>query len=440
MSVRVRARPWRDAAHCTAAIRSSQTEASVILRFHAAVRAALTDTLLRLYALEPAAIPSIVLEAPPTRAMGDLACPVAFELARRLRKAPRAIAAEIVAALGPIPGVSQAVAAPNGYVNVFLDRAAAIRLALGVTDEGAPAPDRCCRPKRRSSSTRRSTRTRPPTSATCATPRWATRWSACCATAASRSRCRTTSTTPASRSPTSSSASSISSTSRSRRCARSPIRRASTTTAGISTPASPSGTSRSRAPVGPQRDAARHRARRQRHRGARRLHRRSHRPDAPRDDGAAERRLRPPDVGGRHPAPEVLGPRLRPAARERHDVPADRGQARRLLGDADRRGGRRHAGRRSRAEAARGGGGGRRGRGRSPRAARESDRPIGRHRHLRRQGHRLPVLEVRAAGKDFQYRPFGTRLAGDTLWATTSTPGGDPPDRPAFGRALPSTT
>jgi len=113
----------------------------VILRFHAAVRAALTDTLIRVYALEPAAIPSIVLEAPPTRAMGDLACPVAFELARRLRKAPRAIAAEIVAALGPIPGVRQAVAAPNGYVNVFLDRAAAVRLALGVADDGAPAAE-----------------------------------------------------------------------------------------------------------------------------------------------------------------------------------------------------------------------------------------------------------------------------------------------------------
>ena len=38
-------------------------------------------------------------------------------------------------------------------------------------------------------------------------------------------------------------------------------------------------------------------------------------------------------------------------------------------------------------------------------------------------------------GKDFHYRPFGTRLAGDTLWATTSTPGGDRPDRPTFGRA-----
>jgi arginyl-tRNA synthetase len=38
-------------------------------------------------------------------------------------------------------------------------------------------------------------------------------------------------------------------------------------------------------------------------------------------------------------------------------------------------------------------------------------------------------------GKDFHYRPFGTRLAGDTLWATTTTPGGDRPDRPAFGHA-----
>ena len=48
--------------------------------------------------------------------------------------------------------------------------------------------------------------------------------------------------------------------------------------------------------------------------GARRVRRRSHRAGPPRDDGAVERRLRPPDVGGRHPAPEVLGDGLRPAA------------------------------------------------------------------------------------------------------------------------------
>jgi arginyl-tRNA synthetase len=110
----------------------------MILRFHAAVRAALTDTLSRLYALDAAAVPAIVLEAPPNRAMGDLACPVAFELARRLRKAPRMIAADIVGALGAVPGVSRAEAAPNGYVNLFLDRAAAVRLALGIEAPQAP--------------------------------------------------------------------------------------------------------------------------------------------------------------------------------------------------------------------------------------------------------------------------------------------------------------
>ena len=60
---------------------------------------------------------------------------------------------------------------------------------------------------RRSSSIPPSTRTRRRTSATSATPRSATRWSACSASAARRSRCRTTSTTPACRSPTWSSAS-----------------------------------------------------------------------------------------------------------------------------------------------------------------------------------------------------------------------------------------
>jgi arginyl-tRNA synthetase len=68
-----------------------------------------------------------------------MAVPLAFELARRLRKAPRAIAQEIAGALGPIPGVSRAEAAPNGYINVFLDRAALVRQALSGTDAVTPA-------------------------------------------------------------------------------------------------------------------------------------------------------------------------------------------------------------------------------------------------------------------------------------------------------------
>ena len=56
--------------------------------------------------------------------MGDLAVTVAFQLARTLRKAPRVIAQELAQAVGAIPGVARIVAAPNGYLNLYLDRLA----------------------------------------------------------------------------------------------------------------------------------------------------------------------------------------------------------------------------------------------------------------------------------------------------------------------------
>ena len=86
-------------------------------------------------------LPPVVVQSPPERALGDLAVPLAFELARRLRKAPRAIAQEIAAALGPIPGVARVVAAPNGYLNFYCDRPAFLRarLAAAVAPLAAPA-------------------------------------------------------------------------------------------------------------------------------------------------------------------------------------------------------------------------------------------------------------------------------------------------------------
>jgi arginyl-tRNA synthetase len=69
-------------------------------------------------------VPPFAVEVPPTRTLGDLAVPVAFQLARTLRKAPRAIAQELAQALGAIPGVERIVAAPNGYLNLYLDRVA----------------------------------------------------------------------------------------------------------------------------------------------------------------------------------------------------------------------------------------------------------------------------------------------------------------------------
>ena len=72
---------------------------------------------------------NLVVEQPPSIALGELALPVAFELAKRLRKAPRAIAAELAAELSTqLPeGVTSVEIAGAGYLNVRLDRAAAVR-------------------------------------------------------------------------------------------------------------------------------------------------------------------------------------------------------------------------------------------------------------------------------------------------------------------------
>ncbi len=94
----------------------------MILPLHDIVRTGLADAVGQLYGIDPAALPAITIETPPNRSMGDLAVPLAFELARRLRKAPRAIAQELATAMPLLPGVSRVVAAPNGYVNFFLDR------------------------------------------------------------------------------------------------------------------------------------------------------------------------------------------------------------------------------------------------------------------------------------------------------------------------------
>ena len=96
----------------------------MILPVHERLRERLLATLQRVYQLPPEALPQLPIEYPPKRELGDLATPVAFELARRLRKAPRAIAQELAAALGPIDDIAHVEAAPNGYLNIYLDRVA----------------------------------------------------------------------------------------------------------------------------------------------------------------------------------------------------------------------------------------------------------------------------------------------------------------------------
>src|SRR5712664_1146450 len=92
----------------------------MILIVQRRVHDAIADAIRRQYALTD--VPAFAVEVPPTRALGDLAVTVAFQLARRLRKAPRAIAQELAAGIGSLPGVAPIVVAPNGNLNLYLDR------------------------------------------------------------------------------------------------------------------------------------------------------------------------------------------------------------------------------------------------------------------------------------------------------------------------------
>jgi arginyl-tRNA synthetase len=114
----------------------------MILPIHRLVQARMAEAAGRLYAI-PADDPilaAIPIETPPRRALGDVAVPLAFELARRLRKAPRAIAQEIAGAFGTLAGIRQVIAAPNGYLNFFVERSAFLLQRL------SPAPPESARP------------------------------------------------------------------------------------------------------------------------------------------------------------------------------------------------------------------------------------------------------------------------------------------------------
>jgi len=65
----------------------------------------------------------IVTERPPKIEMGEAASPVSFELAKRLKRAPRQIAQEIAAELGPIEGIAKVEVAGGGYLNAYFERA-----------------------------------------------------------------------------------------------------------------------------------------------------------------------------------------------------------------------------------------------------------------------------------------------------------------------------
>ena len=86
----------------------------------------------------------VLTSRPPRLAMGEIASPVCFELAKRLKKPPRTLAQEMANSLKPIEGVARVEVAGGGYLNAFLDRATFFRGALEEAARPAtptPSPD-----------------------------------------------------------------------------------------------------------------------------------------------------------------------------------------------------------------------------------------------------------------------------------------------------------
>ena len=101
------------------------------------LESAVSEACLRVFGV-PA--PRIVLETPPKVELGDLACPVAFELAKVLKRAPRKIAEELAPALTLPSVVVRRSVEGGGYVNFFLDRPRVLRDML-VAGSAAPEQD-----------------------------------------------------------------------------------------------------------------------------------------------------------------------------------------------------------------------------------------------------------------------------------------------------------
>ncbi len=102
-------------------------------RLEKQIHAAFRDRLRAQFGVES----DFALEQPRQPSFGEIAVPIAFQLAKTLKQPPKKIAAELVAAVGEIPGVEAMEVAGNGYINVRFDRGAYAAALLTPGDEGA---------------------------------------------------------------------------------------------------------------------------------------------------------------------------------------------------------------------------------------------------------------------------------------------------------------
>src|SRR5450755_3300035 len=82
---------------------------------------------------------AVAVEQPKQSDFGEMAVPAAFQLAKQLKQPPRKIAAELVAGIVSIPGVSALEVAGSGYINIRLARTAYAEGLLRPVTTGAAA-------------------------------------------------------------------------------------------------------------------------------------------------------------------------------------------------------------------------------------------------------------------------------------------------------------
>jgi len=95
----------------------------------------------KLKAVYPVELADLDMTPTPDPKMGDLALTFPFQLAKKLRKAPRAIAAEAAPLLASVEGVVKAEVAGGGFLNLWLDKAAVFAETVRTAGRTSLAPE-----------------------------------------------------------------------------------------------------------------------------------------------------------------------------------------------------------------------------------------------------------------------------------------------------------
>ena len=109
-----------------------------MIAFKSHLKEAIYERLRAVYPVEPE---ELDMAPTPDPGMGDLALTFPFQLAKKLRKAPRVIAQEAAPLLATIEGIVKAEVAGGGFLNLWLDKGAAVAEAVRIAGRTALAPE-----------------------------------------------------------------------------------------------------------------------------------------------------------------------------------------------------------------------------------------------------------------------------------------------------------